>query len=254
MSPEERQLLAGMFERIKANSAGPRDQEAEAFINDQIKTQPSAPYLLAQTVIVQDFALQAANQKLQQLEARVHELESAPKPSTSFLGSLLGGGAPPAPPPRPAPPPAYGQPQGGPWGAAPPPPPGYAPQQGGYTQPGFAPQGAPGVAPAAPSGFLKGALGAAAGVAGGVLLADGIRGLFHGGGGIGSGLGIDSGFQHTGLGGETIVNNYYGDPSGAGTQDAGYDAADDDDSAGAQDADYEPDDGYDSGGDGGFDV
>jgi len=253
MSPEERQLLAGMFERIKANSAGPRDQEAEAFINDQIKTQPSAPYLLAQTVIVQDFALQAANQKLQQLEARVHELESAPKPSTSFLGSLLGGGAPPAPPPRPAPPPAYGQPQGGPWGAAPPPPPGYAPQ-GGYAQPGFAPQGAPGVAPAAPGGFLKGALGAAAGVAGGVLLADGIRGLFHGGGGIGSGLGIDSGFQHTGLGGETIVNNYYGDPSDAGTQDAGYDAADDDDSAGAQDADYEPDDGYDSGGDGGFDV
>ena len=257
MSPEERQLLAGMFERIKANSAGPRDQEAEAFINDQIKAQPSAPYLLAQTVIVQDFALQSANQKLQQLEARVHELESAPKPSTSFLGGLLGGGAPPAPPPRPAPPPAYGQPQGGPWGAAPPPPPGYAPQQGGYAQPGFAPQGAPGFAPAAPGGFLKGALGAAAGVAGGVLLADSIRGLFHGGGGIGSGLGIDSGFQHSGLGqGDetTVVNNYYGDASGAGTQDAGYDAADDDDSAGEQDADYEPDDGYDSGGDGGFNV
>ena len=71
-----------------------------------------------------------------------------------------------------------------------------------------------------------------------------------------AGLGIDSGFQHTGLGqgDETIVNNYYGDASDAGRQDAGYDAADDDDSAGAQDADYEPDDGYDSGGDGGFDV
>lgn len=253
MSPEERQLLAGMFERIKANSGAPRDQEAEAFINDQIKAQPSAPYLLAQTVIVQDFALQSANQKLQQLEARVHELESAPKPSTSFLGGLLGGGAQPAPPPpRPAPPPAYGQPQGGPWGAAPPPPPGYAPQQGGYAQPGFAPQGAP----AASGGFLKGALGAAAGVAGGVLLADSIRGLFHGGG-IGSGLGIDSGFQRSGFGqGDetTIVNNYYGDASGPGTQDADYGAADDDDSAGPQDADYEPDDGYDSGGDGGFDV
>ena len=106
MSPEERQLLAGMFERIKANSAAPRDQEAEAFINDQIKAQPSAPYLLAQTVIVQDFALQAANQKLQQLEARVHELESAPKPSTSFLGGLLGEPARRRLRPRPAPPPA----------------------------------------------------------------------------------------------------------------------------------------------------
>jgi hypothetical protein len=253
MSPEERQLLAGMFERIKAGSAEPRDQEAETFINDQIKAQPSAPYLLAQTVIVQDFALQSANQKLQQLEARVRELESAPKPTTSFLGGLLGGGAPPAQ--RPAPPPAYGQPQSGPWGAAPPPPPGYASQQGGYAQPGFAPQAAPGFAPAAPGGFLKGALGAAAGVAGGVLLADSIRGLFHGGGG---GLGIDSGFQHTGLGqgGETnVVNNYYGDASGGDAKtDASYDAADDDNSSGAQDADYEPDDGYDDGGDGGFDA
>jgi hypothetical protein len=251
MSPEERQLLAGMFERIKSNSAAPRDQEAEAFINDQIRAQPGAPYLLAQTVIVQDFALQAANQKLQQLEARVHELESAPKPSTSFLGGLFGGPAPSAPPPRPAPPPAYGQPQGGPWGAAPPPP-GYAPQ-GGYAQPGPPPQGAPGFAPPASGGFLKGALGAAAGVAGGVLLADSIRGLFHGGGGIGGGLGIDSGFQHTGFGGETVVNNYYGDSSEAGTHDAGYDAADDDDSAGTQDADYDPADGYVGGGEGGFD-
>ena len=86
MSPEERQLLAGMFERIKANSAAPRDQEAEAFINDQIKAQPSAPYLLAQTVIVQDFALQSANQKLQQLEARVHELEVRAKAFNQLLG------------------------------------------------------------------------------------------------------------------------------------------------------------------------
>ena len=40
-----------------------------------------------------------------------------------------------------------------------------------------------------------------------------------------AGLASISGFQHTGLGqgGETnIVNNYYGDPSDAGTQDAGY--------------------------------
>jgi hypothetical protein len=257
MSPEERQLLAGLFERIKAASASPRDQEAEAFINDQVRALPVAPYLLAQTVIVQDFALQSANQKLQQLEARVRELESAPKPSTSFLGGLFGGPQPAAPPPpRPAPPPGYGQPQGSPWGAPPPPPPpGYPPQQGGFAQPGFAAQGQPGFAPAAPGGFLKGALGAAAGVAGGVLLADSIRGLFHGGGGLGGGLGIDSGFQHTGLGqSETVINNYYGDEAGAGHgQNAAYDSSDDD--SGAQDADYEPDDGYDDGGgDGGFDA
>ena len=91
-----------------------------------------------------------------------------------------------------------------------------------------------------------------------MLLADGIRGLFHGGGGAGGGLGIDSGFQHTGLGhGDetTIVNNYYGDPAGADAPaNTGYDSPDDNNSSAPQDADYEPDDGYDSGGDGGFDV
>ncbi|QGM44889.1 DUF2076 domain-containing protein [Methylocystis heyeri] len=258
MSPEERQLLAGLFERIKNAASSPRDQEAESFINEQVKAQPSAPYLLAQTVIVQDFALQSANQKLQQLEARLRELESAPKPSTSFLGGLLGGGAQPsAPPPRPsAPPPPY--PQSGPWGStgAPQQPgPGYAPQQSGFGPSGYAPA-QPGFAPPGAGGFLKGALGAAAGVAGGVLLADSIRGLFHGGG-AGSGLGIDPGFQRSAFGpGEetTIVNNYYGDPSGGPSQDAGYDQSYGD-SNDTQDADYEPDDGYDDGGgDGGFDV
>ena len=82
MSPEERQLLAGLFERTKSAAVNPRDQEAERFINEQIKGQPAAPYLLAQTVIVQDQALQAANERLQELEGRIHELESqAQKPA-----------------------------------------------------------------------------------------------------------------------------------------------------------------------------
>jgi len=91
-------------------------------------------------------------------------------------------------------------------GRGPAPPPGYCAAARRLRPARLRAQGAPGVAQA-PGGFLKGALGAAAGVAGGVLLADGIRGLFHGGGGIAGGLGNRFGFQHTGLGGETIVNN-----------------------------------------------
>lgn len=252
MSPEERRLLAGLFERTRSAGAAPRDQEAESFIAEQLKSQPAAPYLLAQTVLVQDQALQAANQRLQELESRVNELESQPQPqSGGFLGGLFGG-ARQAPAPRQSPP-GYGQPpQGGPWGAAPgyapPPPSGYAPQQG------YAPQ-AP--QPAGGGGsFLKGALGTAAGVAGGVLLADSIRGLFHGGG-AGSNLGIGQGLDHAGLGGggETIINNYYGDQGGAPYPDAGYDGSEQG-GPGVQDADYDTDAGGfdDDGGDGGFDV
>jgi uncharacterized protein len=220
MTPEERQLLSGLFDRIRSAGSQPRDRDAEAFIGDAVRQQPYAPYLLSQTVIVQEQALRAANERLQQLETRVRELEGSQGQgqgggaNEGFLGnlgrSIFGSGGQPS---RPAAPPAgysqpsygqsqpqYAQPQGGPWG--------QAAQQ----------------APGGGGGFLKGALGMAAGVAGGALLGNAISGLFHGSNnpfGIASGMG---GFG--GGGGETIVNNYYGDetpPDGGGIDQASYD-------------------------------
>ncbi|MEJ0095869.1 MAG: DUF2076 domain-containing protein [Methylocella sp.] len=263
MSPEERQLLTGLFERIQSAAANPRDKEAEAFIQDAVRALPYAPYLLAQTVIVQDQALRAANDRLQQLEGQVRDLQQSTQQqqgSGGFLGglgSLFGGGSPtpPAPGRGPAPSPGwntspqqggwqqppqqnygqqpYGQPQPGPWGA---------PQGGPMGGPMGGPIGGQG------GGFLKGALGAAAGVAGGVLLADSIKGLF--GGGHANALGIGAGVpgvDQTGLGGdrETVVNNYYGDDA-VRQADAQQDADQDQDDA--QDAsDYSSDDDSDDG-------
>ncbi|WP_374307030.1 DUF2076 domain-containing protein [Methylocella sp.] len=287
MSPEERQLIQGLFDRIKAAGDGPRDKEAEAFINDAVRALPYAPYLLAQTTIVQDQALRAANDRLQQLEAEVADLNErlrqAPQPQQGGgflggLGSLFGGGQPQ---PRPEPPQGYGQrqpqqggwsgqpqqggwggqPQGGGWGGGPQQPYGQ-PFPGG--QPGgFGPQGGPWGGPqggfggpmgAGPmggggGGFLRGALGAAAGVAGGVLLADSIKGLFAGSGnplGIGEGVagaeskaGADADLASNEGGGDTIINNYYGD-QGAQQADAGGFGGGSD----YQNADYDP--GFDS--------
>ncbi len=228
MTPDERQLLSGLFDRIRNGASQPRDREADAFISDAVRSQPYAPYLLAQTVIVQEQALRAANDRLQQLEAQVRQQGPSGQPEeTGFLGSigksLFGTGAPsrpsvpttgglgPAPLPE-EPHPANAPQQGGPWNRG-----GYAPAQGGYAAPqgGYAPAQGGGFAAGGPQGggFLKGALGAAAGVAGGVLLADSIRGLFGGGnnpfgiasGGFGGGMG--------GPGSETIVNNYYDNPA-----------------------------------------
>lgn len=238
MSPEERQLLVGLFERTKSAANAPRDQEAEAFITEQVKQQPAAPYLLAQTVIVQDQALQGANARIEELESRLREAESK---SGGFLGGLFGGGRQAPPPRRPMPPPGYA-PQGGPWGQ----------QPAGYPPQGFAPQADAG------GGFLRGALGTAAGIAGGVLLADGIRNLFSHGSGYGGmgNLGIGSGFTPTSD--TTVINNYYGDQPGG--QEAGYDHGyGGGDDQGLSDADYSSDPGFDDGGgfdggDGGFDV
>jgi hypothetical protein len=241
MSPEERQLLIGLFDRVRGAAANPRDREAEALIDDAVRAQPYAPYLLAQTVLVQEQALRAANDRLQQLEAEVRDLQQqASQPAgggfLSGLGSLFGGGSPP---PRSSVPPS-GSPSNSPWQQsqgynAPPPPPqspwGQQQPQGGFGAPpagpwGGQPQGGFG-APQS-GGFLKGALGAAAGVAGGVLLADSIRNLM---GGHNNGLGIADGLG--GLGGgsrETVVNNYYNDDGSAlRAQDAQQDADQDQD-------------------------
>ena len=75
MTPQERQVLADLFERIRSAAANPRDAEAEAYIAEAVRTQPYAPYLLAQTVIVQDQALRAASERLQQLEAQVQDYQ-----------------------------------------------------------------------------------------------------------------------------------------------------------------------------------
>jgi uncharacterized protein len=217
MSPEERQLLSDLFERVRAQANAPRDRDAETFIAEAVRALPYAPYLLAQATIVQDQALRAAGQRIQELQAEVSHFQqqaqsAAPQGGGGFLGGLFGGG-------RQAPPP---QSQPGPWGA--PPQQAYAPpeqQSFAPPQPALSPWGAP-QAPQG-GGFLRNAMGAAAGVAGGMLLADSLKGLFSGGG-HGAGQSLFGGQSLTGQGlngqgpggGETIVNNYYDAPPNAG--------------------------------------
>ena len=197
MNSEEQTLIDGLFGKLKQAEAdsAPRDAQAEALIKDHLARQPAAPYYMAQAILVQDVALkqlEAQNrqrdEQIQQLQAELQRNKAQPAPAQGgggFLSSIFGGGSrePQAQQPassfsRPASP----QPSAGGWrdnGPAAPAP--YsapqqnnAPQQGNYAQPQQQ-------APAAPmgSGFLGGALKTAAGVAGGVMLAEGISSLFH---------------------------------------------------------------------------
>ncbi|MFG1299524.1 DUF2076 domain-containing protein [Xanthobacter sp. V3C-3] len=196
MTPEERALIDGLFDRMRGVANQPRDAEAEALIARRVTEAPHATYALAQSVIVQEHALQQAYGRIQELEA-----QARPASGGGFLGGLFGGGrsSVPSAGSRGAGepmglPPGYGQqgggyasqgyPQGGyPQGG---PQQGYG-QQGGYPPP--PPQGGPWGQQAQPrggfggGGFLQGALATAAGVAGGALLFDGIKSMMAGGGG-----------------------------------------------------------------------
>lgn len=231
MNNEERDLISRFVARVGGAPSGgafggvsqapanlpPIDPEADRFIAENFQKYPDARYRVTQMAVVQEAALAEAQNRIRQLQLQLQQVQSQAaqqqqqRPAGGGLfGGLFGGGARPQ---QAAPPPGWGQPQQG--GYAPPPqanfPPGYSPGM-------FQRQG---------TGFLGSALTTATGVAGGMLAANALEGLFSGHHNGGFGGGNDFG------GGETIINNNYGDAGGAdpfagGGTDAGgsYDAGD----------------------------
>lgn len=162
MQQQERDLISGLFDRLKPFESQPRDGEAEQFINSFAAQQPAAPYLLVQTVLVQEQALKAAQERIAELEAKT---AAAPALAPGFLGSaprISPWGAPAA-----AAAPRTSVPTTGPSNRS--------PLQAALTPQPQQPQQQP--AAAGGGSFLRTAMMTAAGVAGGALLFEGIRGL-----------------------------------------------------------------------------
>ncbi len=92
MTPEERNLVIELFDRLATLEDAQRDPEAERLIRDGLRQAPNAPYALVQTVLVQDEALKRADARIRELEGGT-QAETAAR-DTSFLGgvreSLLG--------------------------------------------------------------------------------------------------------------------------------------------------------------------
>jgi|SRR5579863_1915460 len=182
MTEQERQLISDLGERIKNAPAPQIDRDAYDLILHTIGTRPDALYILTQTVLLQQMALDHAKAQIDELQRQQQGYSNAPQQG-GFLPGAQGG--------------SY---QGGYQGssyAAPPQP----PQSGG----GF-------------SGFLHNVATTAAGVIAGDIAFDAISSMFGNRGGFFGGGG--GGFL-SGGGGETIVNNYYGDDRGDVRGDGG---------------------------------
>ena len=157
MNPQERKVIDDLFDKLARaeRQAGPREPVAEAHIRSRIDAQPGASYLMAQTIVMQTHALEAAQSRLTALE---EELARRPA-GGGFLSGLFGG-----------------TPAGGDRGAT----------TSTLREAGFGTRaGAQGATQAqrarAGGGFLAGAAQTAMGVAGGMLLGSMIGGFFGGG-------------------------------------------------------------------------
>jgi hypothetical protein len=146
MTPEERQWVNELFDRLAGLETAPRDAEAEQVIAEGLKRAPNAVYALVQTVLVQDEALRRA-------DARIRELTGTQAPAPTQGGfldnmrALLGGGQ---------------------RGSVPSVRPGAAGGDPAYV----------GAAPASGGSFLGTAAASAAGVIGGALLLNTISSMF----------------------------------------------------------------------------
>jgi hypothetical protein len=198
MTPQERQLIEELFDRLASIENAPRDPDAVAAINEGLRRAPNALYALTQTALVQDEALKRADARIRELEAELGIEQPQQPQQGGFLDSmrdaLIGKREQPrgsVPPVRPG---AAGGAipgsPGSPWrnttgrqdnqgGYAPEPGYGAGPQPGyGQGQPGYG-QGMPG---SSGGSFLGTAAATAAGVVGGALLMNSFRGMFGGGG------------------------------------------------------------------------
>lgn len=180
MTPQERQLMAQLFDKLAQLENTPRDPDAEAMIREGFRRAPNAAYPLVQTVLLQDEALKAANARIQEYEQQFGAPQQQGGEPRGFLDSMRDSlfgreeprGSVPRVPQAGAPAPARPDP----WGQ-----PGYARPQQGFP-PGYQ-AGAPMQAPPPSSGggsFLGTAAAAAAGVIGGSLLMGGIRSAMGG--------------------------------------------------------------------------
>ncbi|HEX4555566.1 MAG TPA: DUF2076 domain-containing protein [Xanthobacteraceae bacterium] len=234
MTPQERQLVAELFDRLATLEPEPRDPDAERVIAEGFRRAPHAAYALVQTVLVQDEALKRANARIEELQGmgaeeaprqggfldnmrdtllgRDERRGSVPSVRTGGLGSsgvwgpgpAAGAGAPPMGS-QPMGPGMGGSPMGPGMGAAP----------MGPGAPGFG-----------GGSFLGTAAASAAGAIGGAMMLNGIRSMFgHSpgttGGASAFGSGADSPWggsaANSDLARQAGLDNIGGDKSGGGT-------------------------------------
>ncbi len=154
MTPQERQQVSELFDRLASLESNRRDPEAERQIVDELRRAPNAVYALVQTVLIQDEALRAAHERLREYEG------DAPQQQGGFLDNMRNS--------------IFGRSAAG-RGSVPSIRPG---EQGSAWQSGANGQ----QAPQQGGSFLGTAAASAAGMIGGALLLNSFRGMFGGGG------------------------------------------------------------------------
>ena len=92
MTPQEQDMIGDLIDRVQKTQLAEKDPDAEQMLQQGLGRTPDALYILAQTVLVQKYALDQAQSQLAQAKDQIQQFQQHPEPkhATSFLGNLLG--------------------------------------------------------------------------------------------------------------------------------------------------------------------
>jgi hypothetical protein len=184
----ERQLIDDLFARLRSAEGQSRDPEIERLIAAELRRAPNAPYAMAQTIIAQNQALEAAAARIEELE-NGESYEDEEEDDEPVRGGPVRG--------------AMGAPDIGRRGSVP-----------GFGRDAAARNADPGAAQGGGGGFLANAGQVALGVAGGMLLGEAAKSL------LGSGSEAQAA---TGAAGTASTANPLSQDAGAGDVGSGAD-------------------------------
>ena len=83
-------MLMSLAQRVNQTQLQEKDPDAENLLGRELGANPDVLYILAQTVLVQDIALQQAKAQVTQLQQQAQQSQQQPAKATSFLGGLFG--------------------------------------------------------------------------------------------------------------------------------------------------------------------
>ncbi|MGC2582412.1 MAG: DUF2076 family protein, partial [Acidobacteriaceae bacterium] len=87
MTPQEAQMLEDLVRKVEGTHLTEKDADAEALLKDGLARDPDAIYKLAQTVLIQNLALEQAHAQMQQMQQQLAPpAQPQPARATSFLG------------------------------------------------------------------------------------------------------------------------------------------------------------------------
>jgi len=97
MTPQESEMIADLFRRLRTADTAPKDPEAEALIRRLVTEHASAPYLLTQTALIQEHALTTAQGRMDELQRQLAQTQAQLEAAQTQLAQAQAAQAPARP-------------------------------------------------------------------------------------------------------------------------------------------------------------